>query len=127
MIPLEIGLPSTRVEQYCEPGNSECRRADLDLLPELQREAQLRMASYRQRVARYYNTKVRLKSLRSGDLILRNAEVSKSQDQEKLSPNWEGPYKIADTCRSGAYQLEILKGTAIPRTWNADNLKLYYQ
>ena len=47
MIPLEIGLPSTRVEQYREPENSECRRADLDLLPELRREAQLRMASYR--------------------------------------------------------------------------------
>ena len=33
MIPLEIGLPSTIVEQYQESGNSECRRADLDLLP----------------------------------------------------------------------------------------------
>ena len=31
MIPLEIGLPSIRVEQYREPSNSECRRADLDL------------------------------------------------------------------------------------------------
>ncbi|XP_073112305.1 uncharacterized protein [Elaeis guineensis] len=34
MIPLEIGLPSIRVEQYHELDNSECRRADLDLLPE---------------------------------------------------------------------------------------------
>ena len=47
MIPLEIRLPSTRVEQYREPDNSECRRVDLDLLLELRREAQLRMASYR--------------------------------------------------------------------------------
>ena len=31
MIPLEIGLPSIRVEQYQEPDNSECRRADLEL------------------------------------------------------------------------------------------------
>ena len=52
MIPLEIGLPSSRVEQYHEPDNSESRRADLDLLPELRNEAQIRMASYRQRVAR---------------------------------------------------------------------------
>ena len=103
MIPVEIGLPSTRVEQYCESDNSECRRADLDLLSELRREAQLRMASYRQRVARYYNTKVRPKSFRPRDLVLRKAKVSKPQDQRKLSPNWEGPYKIADTCRPGAY------------------------
>ena len=87
MIPLEIGLPSTRVEQYREPDNSECRRADLDLLSELRREAQLRMAFYRQKVARYYNAKVKLKLFRPGDLVLRKAEVSKPLDREKLSPN----------------------------------------
>ena len=32
MIPLEIELPSTRVEQYSESSNFEYRRADLDLL-----------------------------------------------------------------------------------------------
>ena len=74
------------------------------------------MASYRQKVARYYNAKVRPKSFRPGDLILKKAEVSKPQDQEKLSPNWEGPYKIANTCRPSAYRLETLEGTAILRT-----------
>ena len=55
------------------------------------------------------------------------AEVSKPQDQGKLSLNWEGPYKIADTCRPDAYRLETLEGMAILQTWNADNLKLYHQ
>ena len=96
MILLEIGLPSTRVEQYREPGNFECRRANLDLLPKLRCEAQLRMASYRQRVARYYNAKVKPKLFRPGDLVLRKAEVSKPLDQGKLAPNWEGPYMVAD-------------------------------
>ena len=32
MIPLEIGLPSVRMEQYSEPSNSKYRRADLNLL-----------------------------------------------------------------------------------------------
>ena len=32
MISLEIGIPSTRVEQYSEPSNSEYRKVDLDLL-----------------------------------------------------------------------------------------------
>ena len=97
MIPLEIGLPSTRVEQYQEPDNSDCRRADLDLFPELRSEAQLRMASCRQKVARYYNAKVKPKLFRPGDLVLRKAEVSKPLDQGKLAPNWEGPYMVADT------------------------------
>ena len=97
MILLEIGLPSTRVEQYQEPNNFECRRADLDLLPELRDETQLRMTSYRQKVARYYNAKVRPKLFRPGDLVLRKAEVSKPLDQGKLALNWEGPYMVADT------------------------------
>ena len=127
MIPLEIGLPSTRVEQYREPDNSECRRADLDLLLELRCEAQLRMAFYRQKVARYYNVKVKSRLFRLGDLVLRKVEVSKPLNRRKLSPNWEGPYKIADTYGSRAYRLETLEGTAIPQTWNADNLRLYHQ
>ncbi|KAK2997990.1 hypothetical protein RJ639_026540 [Escallonia herrerae] len=45
----------------------------------------------------------------------------------KLSPNWEGPYKISKVLRPGAYSLETLSGEAIPRTWNADNLRQYYQ
>ncbi|XP_073108680.1 uncharacterized protein [Elaeis guineensis] len=127
MIPLEIGLPSIRVEQYREPGNSECRKANLDLLPELRREAQLCMASYRQKVAWYYNARVKLKLFRPGDLVLRKAKVSKPLDRGKLSPNWEGSYKIVDTYGLRAYRLETLERTAIPRTWNADNLRLYYQ
>ena len=74
------------------------------------------MASYRQRVARYYNAKVKLKFFRPGDLVLRKAEVSKPLNQGKLAPNWEGPYKIADTYRPGAYRLETLEGMAILQT-----------
>ena len=127
MIPLEVGLPSTRVERYQEPDNSDCRRADLDLLPELRNEAQICMASYRQKVARYYNVKVRPKLFRPGDMVLRKAEVSKPLDQGKLAPNWEGPYTVAETYGPRAYRLETLGGKPILRTLNADNLKLYHQ
>ena len=134
MISLEIGLPSTRVEQYNESNNSECQRANLDLLPELRHEAQLRMATYRQKIARYYNTKVKPKIFWAGDLVLRKVKILKPLDQGKLSLNWEGLYKISAqigclsaTLRSGTYQLETLGGSAILRIWNADNLKLYYQ
>ena len=99
----------------------------MDFLPELRREAQLRMASYRQKVARYYNARVKPKLFQPGDLVLRKAEVLKPLDRRKLSPNWEGPYKVADTCGPRAYRLETLEGTTIPQTWNAGNLRMYYQ
>ena len=62
MIPLEIGLPLARMEQYSKPNNSEYRRADLDLLSEVRQQALIQMAVYRQRVAQYYNAKVKPKS-----------------------------------------------------------------
>ncbi|KAK3026872.1 hypothetical protein RJ639_041999 [Escallonia herrerae] len=65
---------------------------------------------------------------RVGDLVLRKLEVSDPKAAVgKLSPNWEGPYKISKVLRPGAYSLETLSGEAIPRTWNADNLRQYYQ
>ena len=51
IVPLEIGLPSVRVEQYDEPSNSEYRRADLYLLLKVRQQAQVRMTAYWQRVA----------------------------------------------------------------------------
>ena len=78
-------------------------------------------------MARYYNTRVKPKLFRPEDLVLRKAEVSKPLDRGKLSPNWEGSYKIVDTYGPRAYRLETLEGTVIPRTWNVDNLRLYYQ
>ena len=62
-----------------------------------------------------------------GDLVLHKAKVSKPTEQGKLSPNWEGPYRVAETLRPGAYKLEYLERTTIPRMWNVDNLKMYYQ
>ena len=85
------------------------------------------MAAYQQKVARYYNRRVKKKMFRPGDLVLRKAEVSKPTEQEKLSPNWEGPYRVAETLRPGAYKLEYLEGMTVPQMWNIDNLKMYYQ
>ena len=64
MISLEIRLSSARVEQYSEPSNSECRRTDLDLLQEVCQQAQIWMTVYQQRVALYYNAKVKPKIFR---------------------------------------------------------------
>ena len=121
VIPVEVGLPTIRIQHYEEPSNSDRRKADLDFLLEV------RMAAYQQKVARYYDRSVKRKIFQPGDLVLRKAEVSKPTEQGKLSPNWEGPYRVTEALRPGAYKLEYLEGTIVPRTWNADNLKMYYQ
>ena len=80
------------------------------------------MATYRQRVAQYYNTRVKPRAFHPGDLVLRKVKVSKPLDQEKFSPNWEGPYRMIEILRSDAYRLETLNEMTVLQTWNADNL-----
>ena len=127
VIPVEIRLPSMRVERYDETSNLDHRRADLDLLSKIQEQAWLRMAAYQQRVARYYNRRVKPKKIHPEDLVLQKIKVSKLLDQEKLFRNWEGSYRVAETLRPGAYRLEILDGVEVLWIWNVDNLKVYYQ
>ncbi|KAK3005272.1 hypothetical protein RJ639_016459 [Escallonia herrerae] len=128
LLPVDVGLPTVRVLQFSEAENEENLRGNLDLLDDVRAQALDRVISTKQRVARFYNRRVRMRIFRVGDLALRKLGVSNPKAAVgKLSPNWEGPYKISKVLRPGAYSLETLSGEAIPRTWNADNLRRYYQ
>ncbi len=87
VIPLEIGLPSPRVEHYDASSSSSQLRNNLDLIEETREAARVRMAKYQQRTAQYYNAKVKVKTFKVGDLVLRRAEASQPTEQGKLAPN----------------------------------------
>ncbi|XP_038971180.1 uncharacterized protein LOC120104330 [Phoenix dactylifera] len=127
VIPLEIGLPSPRVECYNADSNSSQLRNNLDLVEEVREAVRVRMMRYQRKTAQYYNAKVKAKSFKVGDLVLRRAEASQPTEQEKVALNWKGPYRIIRVQRPGAYKLESLEGTLIPRSWNSENLRMYYQ
>ena len=71
MIPIEIGLLSDKVKNFNEITNSDRLRIDLDLLDEVREQVHVRMMTYKQRIAKYYNARVKLKSFQKDDLILR--------------------------------------------------------
>lgn len=50
----------------------------------------------------------------------------KDQNARKLSPNWEGPYRVTTVAEMGAYYLEDVEERLLPRPWNVSNLKKYY-
>ncbi|XP_038977811.1 uncharacterized protein LOC120108299 [Phoenix dactylifera] len=127
VIPLEIGLPSPRVEHHDANSNSSQLRNNLDLVEETREAARVCMVRYKRKMAQYYNSRVKAKLFKVGDLILRRAGASQPTEQGKLAPNWEGPYRIARVQRPGAYKLESLEGTPILRSWNSENLRMYYQ
>ena len=70
MMPLDIDLPSLRAERYNRKENKATLRDDLNLLDEVREQASIQMADYQQRTVQYYNSKVKHKSFRVGDLIL---------------------------------------------------------
>ncbi|CAL8167598.1 unnamed protein product [Prunus armeniaca] len=59
VVPVEIGMATHRVEVFQAEANDNQMNFNLDLVDERRDHAQLRNASYQQRVARYYNSRVK--------------------------------------------------------------------
>ena len=51
--------------------------------------------------------------------------TAKNSTWGKLGPNWEGPYRITSVAGIGAYYLEDLDESVVPRPWNVNNLRMY--
>ena len=86
------------------------------------------MVDYQQRASAHYNRKVRPKSLKNGTPVLRKVfENTVETGAGKFQANWEDPYIVSKSIKSGAYHLQKLDGTPLLRPWNVSNLKQYYQ
>ncbi|XP_075099298.1 uncharacterized protein LOC142176125 [Nicotiana tabacum] len=124
---VKIGEPSTRYTQATKELNEEEMRVNLDLLEERRETTLIRMTSQKQVIERYYNRKARLRYFKIGDYVLKKVfQSTGATNVGKLSPNWEGPYKIYGIARKGAYELESLDDKILPSNWNDVNLKKYY-
>lgn len=119
VIPVKISLFSMRISDFSLAENDELMAKHLDLLEEYQEMVAIWLAKYQQKLAQQYDKGVRIKELHAGDLVLCRA-VGNAQDvnAEKLSPNWERPYRVTAIARVGAYYLEDIKEKPLPRPWN---------
>ena len=128
MIPVEVGVTSTRRATFSEEENDDKLRFNLDYLDEVREEASCRMTKYQRKMAEYYNKRVKLRQLDIGDLVLcKVTTATKDPVQGKLGPTWEGPYRVVHYFRRGSYHLETLDGKKLLRPWNIENLKKYHQ
>uniref|UniRef100_A0A2N9HJS8 RNA-directed DNA polymerase n=1 Tax=Fagus sylvatica TaxID=28930 RepID=A0A2N9HJS8_FAGSY len=127
IILVEIGLTTLRTTFHKEEENEGQLCLNLDLLDETREKAAQRIALYQGKMARYYNTKVKLRRFEVGDWVRRKVtQATKDSSQGKLGPNWEGPYKIIQYYRRGTYHLEDRHEKKLPHPWNAEHLKKYY-
>lgn len=68
---MEIGLLNVRVENFDEPINEFLAWQSLDMIEEKREDTHLPNITSQQRVARFYSSKVRKRTFRVGDLVLK--------------------------------------------------------
>nr|CAD40322.2 OSJNBb0054B09.7 [Oryza sativa Japonica Group] len=124
VLPSELSLCSPGATMYCEVDQDQLRRDDLDYLEERRRRAALRAARYQQSLRRYHQRHVRARSLCVDDLVLRRVQTRAGLS--KLSPMWEGPYRVIGVPRPGSIRLATGDGTELPNPWNIEHLRRFY-
>jgi len=124
MIPIEIQKSSPRFQSFVVEESNKGRKVNLDLLDEVRDHANINLEALKRRVEVRHKTKTKPRQFRIADLVMRKTHPY--QIENKLSPKWTGPFCIVEALENGAYKMETLEGGAIPRTWNATNLKFYF-
>ncbi|XP_074561342.1 uncharacterized protein LOC141817608 [Curcuma longa] len=122
VVPVEVGLESTR-RQFYDEDNEGRRLMELDLVTEEREKAATRLTAYRQRMCRTYNRRVIPRSFQVGDFVWKKVKLV--GDMSKLEPPWDGPYRVVKKTHSGAYYLIDSDGKALTRPWNATHLRPY--
>ena len=124
VLPHEVRHRSAQVLAFDEACQDATRGMDLVLGEERRREASLRAARYQQVLRWYHYRSVCSRTLEVGDLVLRR--VLSREGLHKLSPMWEGPFRVAHVSRPGAARLETQDGIPIQNAWNIQHLRKFY-
>nr|KYP31646.1 Retrovirus-related Pol polyprotein from transposon 17.6 [Cajanus cajan] len=127
MILVEIGEPSFCRTHFDESNNEAQLRVNMDTVENIRDRAQVVAEATKQRYKRRFDSKVKPREFREGDLVWRaTGEARKDPRQGKFAPNWDGPFRIRHNLNNEAFKLEYLSREPIPRTWNSTHLKMYY-
>ena len=124
VLPTELTYGSPRVRAYDEATQDEQRVDDVNFLEEIRCRAAVRSARYQQGLRRYHSPHVRSRKLEAGDLVLRRIQSGKGMN--KLSPKWEGPYRVVHVSRPGAVRLETEDGVPVANSWNIEYLQKFH-
>ena len=123
VLPCDIIHDSPRVRMYEEREAKLDRHDSLDAMEEERDVAKARSAFYQQQARRYQSREVRAKTYNVGELVLRLPE----KKNEKLKPQWEGPFIIDEVLTRGAYSLRDASDNRLePNPQNAAKLRRFY-
>ena len=108
---MELIYGPPRVLAYDKLEQKQLWQDDSTLLEEDRLQAAVRAACYQQTLHRYHSRKVHAQSFEEGDLVLWHIQSAKNSN--KLTPKWEGPYRVIRVTRPGAVRLETEDGIPV--------------
>ena len=113
MVRVEVEAGSLRRDNFEQEANEVNQMLHPDMGQEVRRESQIRKAAYQQRTSRFYDSKVKVKSLKVGDLVLCKMMPGMNLSGHGASgANWEKPYRIRCEIFGGTHRLEHLQGNS---------------
>jgi hypothetical protein len=124
VLPTDVKFGSPRVLAFNEIHQEDLIKDRLLELEEAQCQAALRVARYQQGLRCYHSRHVRARTLEVSDLVLRR--ILSREGLHKLSPMWEGPFKVTPIARPGSAQLETAEGVPVGNPWNIAHLRKFY-
>jgi len=124
IIPVEIQESSPRFQSFMVKESSEGRKVNLDLLDEVCDHARIQPKALKRMMELRHKAKTKHRQFKVVDLVM--WKVHPYQIENKLSPKWIGLFCVVEVLGNNTYKLETLEGGAIPRMWNATNLKFYF-
>ncbi|XP_031264865.1 uncharacterized protein LOC116123206 [Pistacia vera] len=87
VIPVEVSVPSTRLQWADEESNSHNLCQNLDTVDKLHERVSIRNIVYQQQATRHYNRNVRIRTFKIGDWVLRRVfQNTKEINYDKLGP-----------------------------------------
>ena len=88
VIPIEIGFPTLRTQSFNPKNNDKLLERSVDLIEERRESAMVQLAYYQHKLKQGYDSRVRLRPLEPGDLVLKKVlGTAKNPAWGKLWPN----------------------------------------
>ena len=88
IILLKTGFPMSRTNSFNPSDNDEQLKHNLDLIEDKRENAMVQLAYYQQKLKQGYDSNVKLRTLTSGDLVLKRVVgTAKNPAWGKLGPN----------------------------------------
>ena len=103
VISVEVGITSTRREMFREESNDDQLKVNLNCLDEIRDEGSSRMTKYQQKMAEYYNKRVKLRRIDIRNLVLcKVTPQPKTQSKGNSAQPGKDPTRSSITPDKGA-------------------------